>query len=181
MQEIHLASAILLFLTRASPLSFGGGQVQKHWYRYVWGHLTTNTLQHNRFEPKHAKIIFLVTFQTIPPIDCLWLLLESPPLFTSAPPSSNRCFGAASPTLLQRKVLLLPVVLSEAQHTLCQGINSEIIGEKAHRKWVCNSAALWILPSLLGSAWKYFQIFTAENTFCSCAHTYLIEWCLCLL
>lgn len=75
MQEIHLASAILLFLTRASPLSFGGGQVEKHWYRYVWGHLTTNTLQHNRFEPKHAKIIFLVTFQTIPQLtayDCFW-------------------------------------------------------------------------------------------------------------
>lgn len=92
------------------------------------------------------------------------------------------CFGAASLTLLQKEsVVTAYCTVWGPTHSMPRDKFRDYCTEKAHRKYVCNSSALWILPSSLGRTSKYFQIFTAENTFCSCAHTYLIELCLCLL
>lgn len=38
--------------------------------------------------------------------------------------------GQSHPLHSRSKALLLPTVLSEAQHTVCQGINSEIIAQR---------------------------------------------------
>lgn len=90
MQEILLVSAILLSLNRAWPLALGRTQVEEHCYRYVLGHLATNTLQHNKFEAEHAKIIFFEILWTILELTAYDCFLGASPLFTSAPPSSNR-------------------------------------------------------------------------------------------
>lgn len=77
MQEILLVSAILLSLNRAWPLALGRTLVEEHCYRYVLGHLATNTLQHNKFEAEHANIIFFEILWTILELtayDCFWEL-----------------------------------------------------------------------------------------------------------
>lgn len=183
MQEILLVSAILLSLNRAWPLALGRTLVEEHCYRYVLGHLATNTLQHNKFEAEHANIIFFEILWTILELtayDCFWELHLFLHLHHQA--VTGWCFGAASLTLLQKEsVVTAYCTVWGPTHSMPRDKFRDYCTEKAHRKYVCNSSALWILPSSLGRTSKYFQIFTAENTFCSCAHTYLIELCLCLL
>lgn len=114
--------------------------------------------------------------------DCLWLLLKTSLLFTSAPPSSNKLMFRGSHTYFapegRCRCCLMYWGLT---HSMPRNKLWDYCKEEVHRKCAFNSSALWILPSSLAKTWKYFQIFTAENTFCSCAHTYLVERCLCLL
>lgn len=149
MQEILLTGGIVLSLNRAKPLALGRGQVEEDCYGYVLGHFATNTLQHNKFEAKHAKTIFFEILQTILELTaygCFW----KPHLFLHLHHQAvtGWCFGAASPSLLQKESIVTAYcTVWGPTHSTPRNKFWDYHTETAHRKCVCNSSALWILPS----------------------------------
>lgn len=105
--------------------------MEERCYRSILGHCATSTLQHNKFEAEHAKIIFFEILQTIlesTAYDCFGNLTSF--LHPHHQAETADVLGQSHSLHSRRKVVFLPTVLSEAQHTPCQGINSDIITQR---------------------------------------------------